>query len=164
MSVFGKRKAERPGPSEGLKRWLLDGEHVAEGEGREEYLNDSFFHPGSAWRQWRDVLLPAWIAERAGTRPAAWWTHDLPRGAARLKLGGTGEESAAWYQSEALWGYHSCDPEDPPRVESVPTFLRRLKLLQPAEEKRVPKASFRPVRLEVDREGWAPPLGGDEAA
>ena len=164
MSVFGKRKAERPGPSEGLKRWLLEGEHIPPGgEDHEAYFADYFTHPGSVWRQHRDALLAEWIAERAGTRPAAWWTHDLPRGAARLKLGGTGAESCAWSQSDALWTYFDADPKNPPHVESIPSFLRRIGAMEPAEAKRIPAKDWKPVKLKVQA-GWSPPLDGSAGA
>lgn len=155
MLLGGRAKTKAAGPSAALRAWLLDGEHVVDGEGREAYLDDYFMHPGSAWRAWRDVLLPAWIAAHPGSRPAAWWTHELPPGAARLKLGGTGAESCTWYGSEARWGYCDADPQDPPRVESVAAFLKRLGLLQAGEAKRATATAFRPVRLEVDAEGWA---------
>ena len=31
------------------------------------------------WLELRDELLAAWIAERPGTRPYAWWLFDEPR-------------------------------------------------------------------------------------
>jgi hypothetical protein len=33
---------------------------------------------GDVWAAVRDELLAAWIAERPGTRPWAWWLHDAP--------------------------------------------------------------------------------------
>ena len=153
----GRQTRPKPaGPSAPLRAWLLDGEHIPEGaEDREAFLDDYFIHPGSAWRQHRGALLAEWIAEHPGSRPYSWWMHDAPRGAARQKLGGSGEESAAWDQTTALWAYFDCARKDPPVVEAAVAFLKRLKLLQPGEEKRIPKAAFRPVSLVVDGEGWA---------
>ena len=34
---------------------------------------------GSLWRDGRDSLLAAWLVERPGTRPWAWWEFDAPR-------------------------------------------------------------------------------------
>ena len=31
-----------------------------------------------AWEEFRDELLPAWIAEHPGSRPHAWWLYDAP--------------------------------------------------------------------------------------
>jgi hypothetical protein len=31
------------------------------------------------WTELREELLDIWIAERPGTRPAAWWLFDAPR-------------------------------------------------------------------------------------
>lgn len=40
-------------------------------------------HYRRAWQVLRDELLPAWIEEQPGTRPAAWWRCDMPRGTRR---------------------------------------------------------------------------------
>lgn len=32
----------------------------------------------AAWRKFKAALLREWIAERPGTRPAAWWLFDAP--------------------------------------------------------------------------------------
>lgn len=32
-----------------------------------------------AWELCRDLILPAWIGSRPGTRPWAWWAFDAPR-------------------------------------------------------------------------------------
>ena len=49
---------------------------------------------GEAWRELRDALLPAWIAEHPGRRPWAWWQFDAPEprrriGTMRLRPGST---------------------------------------------------------------------------
>jgi len=31
-----------------------------------------------AWKALRSEILPAWISERPGSRPSAWWTFDAP--------------------------------------------------------------------------------------
>jgi len=117
---------------------------------------------GSLWVKHRDALLPAWTQEHPGSRPWAWWKFDCPAGVERRKVGGSGQASAALY-AERLFGFFDCDPADPPRVESVATFLRRLELLDQGEEKWIPREAWRPVAVEVDGAGWAPPLGGPAA-
>ena len=37
-----------------------------------------------AWADLRGELLPAWIAEHSGTRPAAWWQFDSPERRRRI--------------------------------------------------------------------------------
>jgi hypothetical protein len=150
--------------SEAALRWLLHGEPTPEGPGFDDYVRARFMSDGRTWwKEHRDELLEEWTTERPGSRPAAWWEHDCPPRAERLKVGGTGEQGAQVYGNRVC-GYFDCDPADPPCVESMATFLRRLALLLPGEEMRIPKRAWRPVTLDVDSEGWAPNMTGDEAA
>ena len=41
-----------------------------------------------AWELLRDTLLPRWIKERPGTRPAAWWLFDAPDPKRRERVDG----------------------------------------------------------------------------
>jgi hypothetical protein len=174
VTVFGRPKPRGPaGPPAAIRRWLLTGEAPARGEpGYEEYVADYFFNGlstggPSLWRHHGEALLEEWIREHPGTRPNAWPLPPGPGGvwcAERRKVGGSGAPSAAWYQHEALHALCDCDPSDPPHIESMATFLKRLGVLLPGEEKRIPKRAWAPEALDVDPEGWAPAGAGGWAA
>ena len=76
--------------------------------------------------------------------PVAWvedWMVEWYNGRARDvdgKLIGSG-------YSEGDFPHVAYDPDDPPRFESEPTFLRRLELLLPGELERIPAEAFEPV-------------------
>lgn len=157
-----RTRVSRPPLSEAARRWLLYGEATKhDAPGFEDYCAARHVRPLELWREHGADLMGEFIEEHPGQRPYAWWFHDCPPSAWRLKLGGSGEASAV-VEAERIRGYCDCDPADPPRVESVAAFLRRLGLLLPGEEARVPKRAWRPVRFKVDGEGWAPPLGDDD--
>jgi hypothetical protein len=79
------RNPRTPSPPPAVRAFLERGEWSSDlpfalhGAGRQREL----------WRLCRDAVLPAWIAERPGTRPWAWWRFDAPE-PARRRLGGTG--------------------------------------------------------------------------
>jgi hypothetical protein len=67
------------------------------------------------WREHRSKLLPAWIAERPGTRPRSWWLFDAPLNLRRIFVDGKEFEPARRrYQNRAEWiqstyyGAHKC--------------------------------------------------------
>jgi hypothetical protein len=140
-----RTRATRPPLEEAERTFLLRGERAPG--------LPPFFPYGDArpkWLEHRAALLNEWIAEHPGTRPAAWWAFDVPRGAWREHVGGAGEQSAIMSPDHAP-SFYRCDPTDPPQVESTATFLRRLGVLLPGEEERIPARAFRPVKLRVER-------------
>jgi hypothetical protein len=175
MALLGRRVRGTGGATEPVRAWLLRGEQVA----GLDALGIVYLHEGrDAWREHGPALLEEWAVAFPGTRPYAWfayaecvqrhetWPEGLvcPLGAERRQVGGTGEQSCVWEEDERFYAIHGCDPADPPRIESMPTFLRRLGLLLPGEAGRVRKRAWSPVRLTVDPEGWAPVgAGGWEA-
>jgi len=50
--------------------------------------------------------------------------------------------------------YMELDRDDIPTFESEASYLRRLKLLLPAELKRIKKGDFKPVAIEMDKDRW----------
>jgi len=159
-----RARAERRLLSEGARRWLLYAEKTERDKpGFDGYCDARWFRQLELWREHRAELLGEFIEAHPGRRPYAWWLHDCPSRAERLKLGGSGEPGAS-RDYDRVFGYFECDPADPPRVESEAAFLKRLGLLLPGEEKRISKWAWRPMRLKVDSEGWAPPLDGDADA
>ena len=42
----------------------------------------------TAWHDLRGEILPAWITERPGTRPHAWWMCECPAGEFRRRVDG----------------------------------------------------------------------------
>jgi hypothetical protein len=142
-----------------LRVYLLEGKHPErDAEGFSDWVVLHFVDRGAGarklWAQHRKQLLSEWIQTAPGTRPWAFWEFDLPEDAERRKVRGSGEESAAYYGA-GYRGYFDADPADPPRVESDAAFLRRLKLLLPGEEKRIPRRAFQPEALKVDEGVWA---------
>lgn len=138
-------------------RWLLFGEPTGRDEaGVGDYFQVRFMGDGAPWSEHRDAILEQWIAERPGTRPYGWWGDGLvPRAEERRKVAGSGKKTCSidWDRTTT---YFDCDPSDPPAIESEASFLKRLGLLEPGEEKRVPRSAWRPVRLDVEADGWAP--------
>jgi hypothetical protein len=156
-----RTRASRPPLTEPARRWFLHGEKTErDTPGAAAYFEAKYVRPRELWLEHRDELLEEFIAAHPGERPNGWWLHEAPHGIERLKVSGSGERGGI-YHGEGLWGYLDCDPEDPPCIESVPALLKRLGLLQPGEERRIPKRAWLPERLDVDGEGWAP---GSEAA
>jgi hypothetical protein len=149
-------RATRPPLADAGRRWLLHGEEPPDDATGHEVYFELRFLGRRLWDEHRDELLAGWIAERPGTRPYAWFEYDLPHGAERRKVAGSGEQSAVWFQHEAFYALADCDPADPPQIESMAVFLRRLGLLVPGEERRIPKRAWKPETLKVDPEGWAP--------
>ena len=50
--------------------------------------------------------------------------------------------------SEGDFPHEAYDPDDPPRFESEPAFLKRLELLRRGELERIPAEAFEPVAME----------------
>ncbi len=122
-----------------------------------------------AWEDLREGLLADWIEEHPGTRPWAWWKYDAPKAKApgvpdwhlsemvepRLRVGGSGAPS--WEKYPAILPYFTrgipdswegFDKADPPLIESEASYLKRLGLFLPGEEKRLPADAFEPERVE----------------
>jgi hypothetical protein len=148
-----------PPIADAAKAYLLRGERTARGaEGFGDYAQARYFG-AKLWKRHGAALLAEFIVDHPGERPTGWWEHQCPQRAMRQKVGGSGEEGAP-VSLERVRSCHGCDPSDPPMVESVPAFLRRLNLLLAGEEQRIPRRAFQPVALEVDAEGWvASPYG-----
>lgn len=86
------------------------------------------------WRQHRESLLAAWIAEHPGTRPAGWWLFDAPR-EPRRRVGGVGtplKDSPLHFGMPSQFedDYHF---KDSPRYETERDYLKRHRLLMPEE-------------------------------
>ena len=125
------------------------------------------------WGQYREQILPMWIAGKPGTRPSLWWTYDAPRLVnppwywqhfdlcePRQRLGGVGDihrgcgpEFDRGLPGPWLEGWETdaddiaADPNDPPLYEAQATYLRRHGLLEPGEEERLTESSFAPERV-----------------
>jgi hypothetical protein len=131
---------------------LLSGEVPADGApGRREYLEAVFLagYDGerAAWGRHRGELLPGWIAEHPGTRPAAWWLYDAPE--ARRQVAGPPAEFAEaaerWRCDGLPWLLE--EPAEGARFESGAAYLRRLGLLERGEAERITRGAFRPVEM-----------------
>jgi hypothetical protein len=155
VSVFGMTR--RSNGDEGIPTWVW----VYLTEGRSEVLPGEWalkrFIPTeqeALWKKWRDLVLSRWIAEHPGTRPWAWYREECPPDVGREKLSGSGQRSATFWEDRRP-EFHGCLRSDPPRIESEASFLKRIGVLSPEEEKRIPKKAWAPAKLEVDAEGWA---------
>lgn len=92
----------------------------------------------AAWEELSDELLPEFIADHPGTRPAAWWLFDAPEPQRRLLYGHDpdGESRPEWtrrlrFGRPAVFG--KSDFADPPCFESQAAYLDRHGLLTDAE-------------------------------
>lgn len=121
----------------------------------------------ATWQAYRGEILARWLAERPGSRPAAWWVHDAPEPVRRC-VSGPGaaafreplDPDLAW--TRKLWFGVPCmlgrdDFDRPSAYESEAAYLDRLGLLEPGERERLHPDAFDPepmgtVRdLKVDR-------------
>ena len=75
----------------------------------------------AAWTAGKSMVLEDWIERRPGTRPDAWWEFDAPDDRRRLADGR--------YKAEAV-------------------YLKRHRLLMPAELERLTTQAFEPVAIE----------------
>jgi len=96
------------------------------------------------WGELRDELLPAYIAERPGQRPAAWWWFDAPEPARRVLRGHdvlADPDTPAWARQKVSFGACKCynKPawENPPVIESQAAYLDRHGLLTDDERKQL---------------------------
>jgi hypothetical protein len=141
----------------GAKRWLLGYRGRAW-----EYLIAGDLR--LVWREHGEAVV-AWHVKRwPGSRPRRWWTYDAP--SPRRRLSGVGDTS--WHAGMAVsphyefglptsWRRHGdvfaskgvpIDPADPPKFESVASFLLRLNLLLPGERERLRPADFHSQLIE----------------
>ncbi len=168
MSLLGRRAPKTDALPAVMKTYLLRGEEPArDAEGYEDFVTTMYFNLGQTptfadlWKRHRAGLLAEWIREHPGSRPFAWWEFDSA--GSRRKVGGSG---VLYPHGECLKG-HSLpadghwdvdpDPADPPRFESEATCLKRLRALEPGEEKRIARGAWKPEVLEVDWDvepGW----------
>ena len=104
MSPTKRRRRMRPVvPQElapELRHVLMTGE-LAKWDGAQHMFKQILLKPRDApcrrlWRQWRESLLAAWVAEHPGTRPWAWWQFDAPR----IETIPAGREIPAWIQRD----------------------------------------------------------------
>jgi hypothetical protein len=144
----------------GARRLLLSGQRTAfyyhQFRGDDEGLAREF------WIEHRDEVVAHFAVRWAGQRPPLWWRWDAP--SPRLRLGGIGDR--LWDVLSAVEpSYQYGVPQSfltvwqakyygkgtpisavaPPRYESSPAYLRRLKLLLPGERERIPDYAFSPV-------------------
>jgi hypothetical protein len=128
------------------------------------------------WAAHREHVLAAWIRQRPGTRPYAWWVFDAPRADEpwpwwrertcdpRQRVGGTGQAwrdrprdpHGAYFDPGAFglpttWEPESFDPSDPPLFESEAAYLERHALLAAGERRRLGPDAFTPVALALDQ-------------
>lgn len=118
-------------------------EYSLERDGRLLLTHDFFDElPGNhyrrAWEALRDELLPAWIQEQPGTRPAAWWRCDMPPNTRRERTDGRKhpfDDRGYTLPQELFFGtprYRR--PEDMAATyETEAQFLMRLNLCSAAE-------------------------------
>jgi hypothetical protein len=114
------------------------------------------------WRDHADWVVGWHIAHWPGSRPRLWWKFDSP--GVRARLGGIGtplSECGGAYVPQFEFGLPvnwltrdeqghfdrgtPIDPNDPPRFESEPTFLRRHGLLTREERAQLRPRDFWPV-------------------
>lgn len=112
-----------------------------------------------AWELCREELLRAWIEEKPGTRPWAWWEQAVQEYGVRKRLGGVGMlwseclaylPSAAfgipcsWLDNSDVELFRSVNPnfkgvafdkDNPPLYETEAAFLQRHGLLTESELK-----------------------------
>jgi hypothetical protein len=106
------------------------------------------------WTIRRDELLPAWIAEHPGTRPAAWWWLEAREPRQVL------EDRGHHVWPVPRWGETWRLDRGRPNIaqlghfevvfEAEATYLRRLDLLTSAELSALDDADFTPEILRVD--------------
>jgi hypothetical protein len=92
-----------------------------------EELTEAGLH--DAWRELREELLDAWIAEHPGSRPWAWWRWDSPEPRRQVRPGPATVGPPTWFGRPAI--YKSCPPSD--MYEDERAYLSRLGLLLPGE-------------------------------
>ncbi len=103
------------------------------------------------WELKRKELLHYWIAKYPGTRPFAWWQCDAQEN--RKQVGGKGVPGHKCLRLvphyrlgiSTCWGQLSRD--EPPQFESQATYLERLGLLTPMEQRRLTKKDYAPEIL-----------------
>jgi hypothetical protein len=123
---------------------LLDGDGIVLPIGRLEAL----------WCEHRDRLLAAWVRERSGSRPWAWWRFNAPE--PRRLLSGRGVLLEQRWRGlrvplhRGLPTFDSIDETDPPKFESEAAYLERLGLLEPDERERLGQSAFLPEVLTPD--------------
>jgi hypothetical protein len=80
--VSRRSKRRRHGYDDEQIRHLLQGYTFITGKGfsfnRRDHDGGDIEAMRKAWDELRHELLPQWIAEHPGTRPAAWWRFDAP--------------------------------------------------------------------------------------
>ncbi|MFH1419620.1 MAG: hypothetical protein ABII12_15195 [Planctomycetota bacterium] len=78
--VLRRPKRRRAGYGESHIRQLLTGfDFFGDAFGREDRGTLDLHAMREGWELLRDELLPKWIEEHPGTRPAAWWLFDSPQ-------------------------------------------------------------------------------------
>ena len=91
-----------------------------------------------AWDELRDEILPDWIAENPGTRPAAWWEFDAP-GRRERTDGGVhphDRDDFPEHLKKLSFGRpsrHMTREDFEAEFEDEEAFLRRHELLEPSE-------------------------------
>jgi hypothetical protein len=121
--------------------------------------------PLSKWADVADELLPKFIQEYPCTRPWSWW-REASRGT-RQRVGGSGRRAKDvrydfGLPADAWW--RDVDENNPPVYESQASYLQRLDLLTPAEQKWLeghPELlQPEPIEYRLDK-GWeVRPMGG----
>jgi len=156
--LYGEEPADPAAEADPFEWWLL---------GNLE-LGTARVVARQVWAASGAELLRSWVRARPGTRPWAWWALEAPRAVdtpwrcePRRRVGGVGvavrDRFAAYDDGGPFglpwaWLASTLDPADPPRFESEASFLRRHRLLLPAERRRLTAADFRPVALALTPE------------
>lgn len=122
------------------------------------------------WREHGEAIVTAWAEKHPGTRPSWFWLFPEPR--CRQRIGGHGFPKSDflayvpsffcglpdnWLCAEDVetWADladKEVDPADPPTFESQATYLKRMNLLLPSEESRIPRKAWLPEKIIFEEE------------
>ena len=87
----------------------------------------------AAWESHRGKLLPAWIKQRPGTRPYAWWVCEgVPQFGERRVTAEWSREHEQHRENWSRWGILHTNTV-PPLQEPQRAYLERNQLLTPLE-------------------------------
>ena len=157
---MGKRKIKQKKEIEGFQEWMYIFKTTGVQPKDGKYNPWTQFGPGEEdedGRSYTKEILARWIKEHPGTRPWYWWNGRWePKREPRRLLSGKLDPNASIYEytdglpSEQItigedgflesWNKidprkEFYDPDDPPVYETQFQYLKRLKLLTPAEKK-----------------------------
>jgi len=161
--------------------WLLDGERPSDDfdlfmlDGQGDAPNSQL---RKLWDGIGEAVTATYANLRPGRRPRVWWRLQAPE--MRKRPGGRGLPvsdllayvpafeygmPSRWLLDDSHWtdsgrkqpaAYVRFDPAHPPTFEAQATYLKRLKLLLPGEERRLKAADFDPESIDPFRYGYDP--------